>query len=262
MSRPELTLRLIPNPRTLLISSPTHVLLFRPSPNHHASASAPYHRPEVVVEFTDIHQSNTSASVKLSRCCGCLGLLELDSGECFVLGHLAMTQTTKIDWFNKPMTSFLTPPSDIFVAIATHTSISASPKSSGEHLDRILAVDFFCITSAAYDHYSSTTISNLDHEDNIYDHPADLGLHIWISPLPNYPDIQYLIPAKMRWGFQILFSVFYCFLSLWSNFSQKIQLFFPSRTLAQQKNSNFLSTSLFLFNSFSTFFFSNVVDVY
>ncbi|KAG0141200.1 hypothetical protein CROQUDRAFT_52064 [Cronartium quercuum f. sp. fusiforme G11] len=164
-SSSELTLRLIPNPRTLLICSSTHALIFRPSPNHPTNANSSFHRPEVVVEFTEMNECIPSTSVKLSRCCGCLGLLELEQ--------------------------------DIFLSIVTHTSSFGSLDPSRERIHRILAVDFICITSAAYDHYQSSNGPSADIDD-VYDHPAVSGIKKIVSNGQFYYSTGYDLSSRLE----------------------------------------------------------------
>lgn len=166
MKQVELTLRLISNPRTLLITSPTHALIFRPSPNHANTVTSPLHRPEVVVEFIDIKELGNPSSIKLARCCGCLGLLQLDR--------------------------------DIFVSIVTHTTSFSSLDPTREPIHRILAVDFFCLTSAAFDHHQASTLNNNDSDEGLYDHPSVSGLKKIMSNGQFYYSTGYDLSSRLQ----------------------------------------------------------------
>ncbi|GAA6037102.1 hypothetical protein JCM8097_008735 [Rhodosporidiobolus ruineniae] len=139
-----LQLLLIRHPeRTLALASPDYVLLFRaPPPSHHHDSVS------VVVELLPRDQADLSQAVVLNgRVQGCLGVLAVgnDTFLCIV------TQSTSLG-----------------------SSYSRTLSGLGcEPIQRILAVDFFCLTSPSYDYLHAPTSSfPLENSDYLDDSSA------------------------------------------------------------------------------------------
>ncbi|BGP13847.1 Inositol-1,4,5-trisphosphate 5-phosphatase 1 [Rhodosporidiobolus nylandii] len=140
-----LQLLLIPSPsRTLALASPDFVLLFRQPPASAASAER-QDAVSVVVEFLPRDEAQLEGAVVLNgRVGGCLGMLAV-GGETFLA---IITQSTTLG-----------------------TSYSRTLSGIGcEPISRILSVDFFCLTSAAFDYLHAPSASfPLEHSEYLDD---------------------------------------------------------------------------------------------
>ncbi|BGP22785.1 inositolor phosphatidylinositol phosphatase [Rhodotorula toruloides] len=129
-----LSLYLIRHPRTLVLVSSDYCLLFKPAPATKASDDAG--SVSIVMEFLERDEVDLESAVLLhSRVSGCLGVLAVGN--------------------------------ETFLSIITHAIPLGSTYSrpflgpGTEPINRILAVDFFCLTSPSFD-YLHAPISSVD----------------------------------------------------------------------------------------------------
>ncbi|MBW0467869.1 hypothetical protein O181_007584 [Austropuccinia psidii MF-1] len=143
MRRAELNLSLLPKPRTFILSSSTHALIFRPAGNSQT-------RP-LIVEFVNLEdiEGQLQAATRITPCWGCLGFLEIEN--------------------------------EIFIIVITHATPVGLLQPNREEIYRVVSVELFCLTSAAFgnqhlSHYSSnSTIPSLDPDDLLLAEPSALN---------------------------------------------------------------------------------------
>lgn len=146
-----LSLYLIRQPRTLVLVSSDYSLLFKPAPASKASDAGSV---SIVMELLERDEVDLESAVLLhSRVSGCLGVLAVGNGA---------SSSVLI-----PMRRADTLSAETFLSIITHAIPLGSTYSrpfdgpGTEPINRILAVDFFCLTSPSFD-YLHAPISSAD----------------------------------------------------------------------------------------------------
>ncbi|GAA5848524.1 hypothetical protein JCM8547_004539 [Rhodosporidiobolus lusitaniae] len=140
-----LQLLLVQEPRTLVLANERYALLFR-QPNSPSSSSSI--DVQVVVELLPRHEAELDTALVLhSRASGCLGLISVGN--------------------------------EIFLAIITQATTLGSSYSrtlSGigcEPVSRILAVEFFCLSSPSFDYlHAPVSALPIEHSDYLDDQPS------------------------------------------------------------------------------------------
>lgn len=167
MSAP-LQLLLLRNPRTLVLASQDWVLLFRSPPEQPpASSTTSTDAVSIVVELLPRYEVDLDGAVVLNgRVSGCLGVLSVANGS----------SPLSPFFFRFRLTLFA---AETFLAIITHsTSVGAGLSRSSsaftglgcEPIFQVRAVDFFCLSSAAFDYLHAPVSSfPLEHSDYIDD---------------------------------------------------------------------------------------------
>ncbi|WAQ92694.1 hypothetical protein PtA15_17A176 [Puccinia triticina] len=133
-----------------LILKPRSFVISSPT---HALLLRPFDKApskQLVVEFVQVNES-TETGIKLAPCWGCLGLLEIEH--------------------------------EIFILIVTHATPVGILQPSHEQIHRVVSVDLFCLTSAAFDyqhifhHPTGNLSSSVDFDEPVApDHPALNGI--------------------------------------------------------------------------------------
>ncbi|KAA1124794.1 inositol polyphosphate 5-phosphatase [Puccinia graminis f. sp. tritici] len=123
------------------------------SSSTHALLLRPFDRSpskQLIVEFVEVDET-TETGIKLAPCWGCLGILEIER--------------------------------EIFIVIVTHATPIGILQPSHEQIHRVVSVDLFCLTSAAFDyqhifhHPTGNINSSIDFDEHAApDHPALSGI--------------------------------------------------------------------------------------
>lgn len=141
-------LLLLHSPRSLILASDDYCLIFKQPPLVSANSTA----PAVVVEFLSTAEADfDSASILNERIFGTLGVLHIAGGQ----SHSTRTASPTI------LTQFRRNRTETFLPIVTSSTSLGSHSFTGigaEPIDRILAVEFYCLTSTAYDAYPPSAL--------------------------------------------------------------------------------------------------------
>ena len=155
-------LLLLHSPRSLVLASDDYCLIFKQPP---LSPVAPVNSttPAVVVEFLATSEADLEQAISLNdRIFGTLGVLHIAGGESYRTPTVVTTT----------LTQFRPNRLETFLPIITSSTSLGSHSFSGigaEPIDRILAVEFYCLTSNTYDAYPP---SALEFEDNDFSSAA------------------------------------------------------------------------------------------